>query len=347
MPWLKSDRRIYSEEGIFGAVLIDSELTIRGTLRDGRALLDSSISEFFYHFALYFGEEEKGMLKDAMALEKEMVLEIMSSPEPINLLIIPIKCHDEKYWLLILKRRDVTLEELEEIKHNILANITHELLTPVTIAKASLEIFGPKVEEDEILSTAMNAIVRLEKLLRDLVRVGPKRVAEVKIETLRIQEVIESALRIMKSDADSSKITIETSIEETLPEVKGDRDALVHLLVVLLTNAIKFSPEGGTVRVYAVWRPPERSLGRGMIEVCVEDAGIGIPPEEQDRVFDLFYQIDRSPSRRYGGMGLGLYLAKNIVLSHNGRIWVESEPGKGARFYFTIPTSTGIVERRL
>jgi signal transduction histidine kinase len=347
MPWLKSERKIYLEEGIYGAVLIDSEFRIFGVLRDSDALLGENISEFFKSLGLSFGEEEKKLLEEAMKYEKEKIIEILGTSEPISLIIMPIKLHDEKLWLLILKRRDITQEELEVIKHNTLANITHELLTPVTIAKASLEAFNPEKEAEEMVSTAMNAILRLENLLRELVRAGPVKAPEQKSEPIQISNVIEIALKHMEKHAACKNIVVETSIEEALPEVEGDRDALVHLMIVLLSNAIKFTPEGRRVIISAKWRESPRSLGRGMIEVCVEDTGIGIPSEEQDKIFDLFYQIDSSPSRRYAGMGLGLYLAKSIVTSHNGEIWVESEPGKGSKFCFTLPTSTGIEKRRL
>ena len=347
MPWLKSERRVHSEEGIYGAVLVDSNLKITGTLGDEEILVDN-ISDFFKRFDLSYGKEEERLLKDVISSGREAVIEISSTKETLNLILIPINLHNQKQWLLILKRRDVTLDELEEIKHNILANISHELLTPITIAKASLEIIDPTQEEEEILSTAMNAIVRLEKLLRDLVRIGQiKESTKARVQSLQIREVAEEALRLMKKNAESRHIKIEASIEDKLPEVEGDRDALVHLLLLLLNNAIKFSPEGGKVKIYAKWRAPVRSLGRGNIEVCVEDTGIGIPPEEHDRIFDLFYQIDRGPSRRYSGIGLGLFLAKSIVTSHNGEIWVESQPGKGSKFCFTLPTSSGIEKRRL
>jgi signal transduction histidine kinase len=346
MPWLKSERKVHSEEGIYGAVLVDSSLNITGALCDNEEMLGGSVSDFFKYFDLDYGEEEERLLKDAITNGKEAVIEISSAKETLNLILMPIKLYNKKWWLLILKRRDVTLDELEEIKHNILANISHELLTPITIAKASLEIIDPTPEEEEILSTAMNAIVRLEKLLRDLVRIGQIR-EPMEAHVLQIREVAEDAFRLMKKNAESKRISIEMSIEDNLPEVEGDRDALVHLMLLLLNNAIKFSPDGGKVKIYARWRAPERSLGRGMVEVCVEDTGIGIPLEEHDRIFDLFYQIDRGPSRRYGGIGLGLFLAKSIVTSHNGEIWVESEPGRGSRFCFTLPTSSGIEKRRL
>jgi signal transduction histidine kinase len=342
MSWLRSDRKVHSEEGIYGAVLVDGNLRILGSENEE---MFRNIQHFFAFYGINYGKEEEKLLKEAILCGNEVVLEILSAKETLNLIVMPIKITNKRRWLLMLKRRDVTLDELEEIKHNILANISHELLTPITIAKASLEIMDPSPEEEEILSTAMNAIVRLEKLLRDLVRIG--QVRRVEAQALQIREVIDQAFALMEKSAEGRRIKFEADVEDPLPEVEGDKDALVHLMLLLLNNAIKFSPPEGIVSVRARWLEEERSLGRGRVEVCVEDNGIGIPPEEHERIFDLFYQVDRGPSRRYGGVGLGLFLAKSIVTSHGGRIWVESEPGRGARFCFTLPASSGIEERRL
>ncbi|NOZ59531.1 MAG: hypothetical protein GXO66_08180 [Euryarchaeota archaeon] len=344
MSWLKSERRIHSDEGIYGAVIVDDGLKIYWA--DSKKIFGGRISQFFSYFGLEYGEEEEALLRDIIAQGREAVVEVLSAKETLNLIVLPLESGGKRRWLLLLKRRDVTLDELEEIKHNILANISHELLTPITIAKASLEIIDPTPEEEEILSTAMNAIVRLEKLLRDLVRI--RQAVEVsRMEPIPVEEIITQALRILGNAADGKNIRIEQELEAELPEVVGDRDALVHLLLLLLNNAIKFSPRDGTVKISARWASEERSLGRGRIVVCVEDSGIGIPPEEQERIFDLFYQIDRGPSRRYGGVGLGLFLARSIVAGHRGKIWVESEPGRGSRFCFSLPASSGIEKRRL
>ncbi len=344
MSWLESDRRVHSDEGIYGAVVINENLEI--THAEGDKLFAGGIETFFTYFGLEYGKEEEELLRRIIQQKREAVVEVLSSKETLNLIVLPLESDAENRWLLLLKRRDVTLNELEEIKHNILANISHELLTPITIAKASLEIIDPTPEEEEILSTAMNAIVRLEKLLRDLVRMRQAPEESTK-KPLRVDDVVRQALGILHKTADGRGIQIKTRIEDNLPEIIGDRDALVHLLLLLLNNAIKFSPEGGVITISAGWIAEERSLSRGKVQICIEDRGIGVPPEEQERIFDLFYQIDRGPSRRYGGVGLGLFLARSIVTGHGGRIWVESAPGEGSRFCFTLPTSPGIEKRRL
>ena len=347
MPWLKSERKVHSEEGIYGVVLIDDDLQVKGLI-DHDAERFRTLKDFFNHFNVDYRENEEKLLRDAISQNREAVLEVSSRKETMNLILLPLKLGEEKKWLLILKRRDITLDELAEIKDNILANVSHELLSPVTIAKASLEIAASESGWDEVLVSAVNAIERLENLLKDLVKLEElKQRSLERSQALKIEDIIAEAVRIIGKIAEERDISITTSIEDDLPEVVGDRDALVHLLLLLLNNAVKFSKDGSEVQVIARWVPEERSLDRGKVEVRVKDTGIGIPPEEQEKIFDLFYQVERGPSRRYSGMGVGLFLAKSIVEAHGGSIWVESEPGRGSTFYFTLPTSSGIEKRRL
>ncbi len=120
------------------------------------------------------------------------------------------------------------------------------------------------------------------------------------------------------------------SMPDELPRVKGDFKALKHVFHNLIDNAIKFNKDGGEVLI-------EAREKQGMIEVCVSDTGIGIPRELQKKVFERFYQVDSSLTRRYGGTGMGLEIAREIMEAHGGEIKVESRPGGGSRFCFTLP----------
>ncbi|MFQ6136242.1 MAG: sensor histidine kinase, partial [Candidatus Hydrothermarchaeales archaeon] len=129
-----------------------------------------------------------------------------------------------------------------------------------------------------------------------------------------------------------NEIEIKTSIQEDLPKVRADFDELKHVLLNLLDNAIKFNRKGGEVLI-------EAGQKGDVVEVSVSDTGIGIAEEHLEKVFDRLYQIDVSTTRKHGGIGMGLAVAKEIVEAHGGRIWVESEIGKGSHFCFTVPVA--------
>ncbi|HTZ98688.1 MAG TPA: ATP-binding protein, partial [Candidatus Aquilonibacter sp.] len=118
-----------------------------------------------------------------------------------------------------------------------------------------------------------------------------------------------------------------------LPMVRGDASLLRDVLQNLIDNAIQYTSEGGRIQVSA-------SVGARDVVVCVADTGIGIPLADQERIFERFYRVDAARSREAGGTGLGLSIAKHIVEAHGGRLWVESEVGRGSKFFFSVPLAT-------
>ena len=139
----------------------------------------------------------------------------------------------------------------------------------------------------------------------------------------------------------ASQARIDFRIETHAPPVFADEERVLQVLSELVGNALKFSPQGTTIRLAA---QAVSGTVPGTTEVCfmVEDQGRGIPPGKLERIFDRFQQGDASDSRALGGTGLGLALCRSIVEQHGGRIWAESEPGKGSRFLFTLPAATGM-----
>src|SRR5262249_44195142 len=127
-----------------------------------------------------------------------------------------------------------------------------------------------------------------------------------------------------------------------LPLVLGDRDKIRQVLLNLLGNAVKFTPEGGKIEVSASLGPlTPTSEGGPAVRVSVRDSGIGVPPEHQKRVFDPFFQVDNTSTREYGGTGLGLSIVKRLVEAHGGAVWVESDAGRGSTFAFSVPLAPG------
>jgi len=171
---------------------------------------------------------------------------------------------------------------------------------------------------------------------------------ELELAECSVEEIIERAMVMFKEKAFKHRIKMEIEIGKEVENIIVDERKIKQVLFNLLSNAMKFTPEGGSVRIAARQVPPTPSLllerGRvkegvdiDSIEIAVEDTGIGIAKEDQKRLFQPFQQLDTTLTRKYPGTGLGLHLCKKFVELHGGRIWVESEVGKGSKFTFTIP----------
>ncbi len=233
-----------------------------------------------------------------------------------------------------LKRAYDELKTLDKMKDNLLASVTHELRTPLTICKSAFELLrNEKIKNrEEISILGVTALDRQNIIIEDLVDMGRLRKGDLKLnfEELDLGEVIETCGKSVRPMALKCGVEVKTSVEEGLPKAKADRGELKHIFRNLLVNAIKFNKEGGRVEVKA-------SAKDKFVEVSIEDTGIGIEEKDQEKVFDRFYQVDSGSTRRYGGTGLGLAIAKELVEAHGGKIWVESEFGKGSKFIFTLP----------
>jgi signal transduction histidine kinase len=155
-----------------------------------------------------------------------------------------------------------------------------------------------------------------------------KEESELNIEEINLADVTAIAVGEMKSPAEEKGIKIELDVPGTL--VRADYEMVKLVLLNLLDNAVKFTDKGGRIKVSS-------GMKGDMVEVSVEDTGIGIPEELHGRIFDRLFQVDATATRRFGGTGMGLAVAKDIVEVHGGKIWTESEPGKGSEFYFTLP----------
>jgi signal transduction histidine kinase len=229
------------------------------------------------------------------------------------------------------------LKALEELKSNILANISHELRTPITIAKGAIDLASAEddpAERAKYLKMALDALARLNLIVEDVIEAASfkKGATQPKFDRVDILNLITRVCRDFRPLLNRDRINLKI-VSGPLPPVKGDPELLRHALRNLISNAIKFNRRGGSIIIEA------RSRGEE-VEVCVTDTGIGIPEDELDKIFDIFYQVDASPTRRYGGTGLGLALVKEIAEAHGGEITVESQLGKGSTFCLTLPVAT-------
>lgn len=233
-----------------------------------------------------------------------------------------------------LRRSAEELKSLDELKSNVIANVSHELRTPITIAKSALELLREEKDEatkSRLVDMAWDALQRENRVVGDLISAAMMKKHEFRLrpEALDLEQVIPLVVDEFMAVAMKKKVRIDTRIERGLPRVWADYKELCHVLRNLLDNALKFTEKGGAT-VEAEKKGPR-------VVICVSDTGLGIPKELSEKVFEPLYQIDSSGSRRYGGTGLGLAIAREIVKAHGGKIWVESEEGKGSKFYFTLP----------
>ena len=239
----------------------------------------------------------------------------------------------------VISARDITdIKNIDEMKNNIISNISHELRTPITIMRGFIEVAMDEIDADkrnEYLSRAVNAIDRQNRMIQDLIETAMGEIKNIKLifETVDFKDILETSLKDVEPKANLSNIDIKTDLESNL-YLHADPQQLTYILTKLMDNAIKFTENGGKLEILAKHKD-------GFVEVCVKDEGIGISKENIDKIFDKFFQADATSSRKYSGSGVGLTISKNIIEKHGGKIWVESEPGKGTSFFFTIPKASG------
>lgn len=226
---------------------------------------------------------------------------------------------------LLNQRR--TSSEIEVIKNAIVRNVSHELKTPLLQVKSAVALIAEDSKDDRLIQYAMNATARLETLVRNITMLGSS--LDINLGPVIVRDAVEYARRnlsrnwLHKNEADR----IQVNVEENLPPVMADKQGLSTVLQLLLDNALKFSE--GRVELMAK-RQGEK------IHLHVRDYGIGIAKDKLSTIFDTFYQVDSSSTRRYGGMGVGLALVKLILDHHDVTISVESEEGKGSTFSFSL-----------
>ncbi len=226
----------------------------------------------------------------------------------------------------------VPLREAYEKQRQFAADASHELRTPLSVVMASAELLenDPSITSPflkQVIADVHDEVKKMTKLVSDLLVVARSDNQALKLKIVRkdLVAVAEQTLRLMQPLADKKKIVLQSTGPKTLP-VRADEQKLKQLMLILVDNAVKYTPAGGSVTVL-LSEPVE-----GWARFAVQDTGIGIAPEDQDRIFDRFYRVDKARSREMGGNGLGLAIAQEIVNLHGGKIRVQSEPGKGTMF---------------
>ena len=233
---------------------------------------------------------------------------------------------------------DITeLKRLEEIRKDFVANVSHELRTPISSIKGYAEtLLDGKVDNEDTVKEFLSIIYqdsnRLANLIDDLLDLSKIESGKMKMEfePLEILPIVSRCVNVLEKTAKDKTLSLKLDIPADLSKVLGDHKRLSQVFLNLLDNAIKYTPEGGSITVNATSKEK-------IVQVDISDTGIGISEKDLPRIFERFYRVDKARSRELGGTGLGLSIVKHIIQAHNGQVWVQSTLGQGSTFSFTIP----------
>jgi signal transduction histidine kinase len=240
-----------------------------------------------------------------------------------------------------IEEKSRQLEAASRHKSEFLSNMSHELRTPLNAIIGFSEVLGDRMfgelteKQDEYLRDIMESGQHLLSLINDILDLSKIEAGRMELELtdFDLPEAIDNALTLVRERAGRRGIALHQAVDERLGEIRGDERKVKQVLLNLLSNALKFTPEGGRIDVSA-------RLQDGLAEISVKDTGVGIAPEDQEAVFEEFRQVGTA-ARKVEGTGLGLALSRKFVELHGGRIWVKSQVGVGSTFTFTIPVRRG------
>jgi len=260
-------------------------------------------------------------------------------PRTFSVTAAPVSTAAARGVVLVL--HDVTeIRRLERVRRDFVANVSHELRTPLTTIQGFAETLlagalNDPVARRKFLEIMRDHAARLGRITDDLLKLSAIEGGSMtfQMEPVSVPDLVEHCIEGVSLRAKARGLKIERDAPLSLPQVRGDSLRLEEVLKNLLENAIQYTPAPGTIRVSA------KADAEGLV-LCVADTGIGIPSTDQQRIFERFYRVDVARSREAGGTGLGLSIAKHIVEAHQGRLWVESELGKGSKFYAALPLWT-------
>jgi signal transduction histidine kinase len=233
-------------------------------------------------------------------------------------------------------RMSADLESLDRLRRELVANVSHELKTPISALRAHLEnlLDGIEHPDPQVLQVMLQQSERLSRLVDQLLDLSRLESGDVPLEreVLPLPPLVDRVVSEIGVSRSERGVHVRNDLPPELPAVWGDAERVHQVLFNLLDNAVRFAPEGGEVVVSA-------SRRNGSCTVAVRDDGPGIAAEHLPRLFERFYRVDTARSRDDGGTGIGLAIARSVVEAHGGRIWAESDPGTGSVFSFELPVA--------
>ncbi len=230
--------------------------------------------------------------------------------------------------------------EIDQVKSDFIAIVSHELRTPLTSIKAFTELIlikpkMPAEKRNRLLTIINNETDRLSRLINDILDLTKIESGKLSwhITKVSLEEIIQTSVTGIQSLADNKSLVMTTSVTRPLPLIFGDRDRLIQVIANILSNAIKFTPQGGKIQITA----RQGETPKPQIVVAVSDTGVGIPTGDLKLIFDKFRRSGDMLTKNTEGTGLGLTISRQIIEYHGGTIWAESTPGSGSVFTFTLP----------
>jgi NtrC-family two-component system sensor histidine kinase KinB len=344
---LKSEAIIRSIDD--GIVVIDADFRITGINPMAAAAFSTVPAEASGRHVLEVIKNEKLFEQIKRAVESS---EATAPPDDDRNVIAVQKDETQRYYQfsiaavhpagesvasIVLLLRDITrLKELDRLKSEFVMTASHELRTPLTGIEMSIELLRERAaakldeQEQQLLEAAREEILRLKALVNDLLDISKIEAGrmEMEFEQAAVDELLDRAIAVLRNQADENGIELSAATGQDLPKVRADVNKITWVLTNLVSNALRYTDTGGYIRLRAERVGPQ-------VHVSVTDNGEGIPYEYQSRIFDKFVQV--KGRKATGGSGLGLTICKEIVRAHGGTIWLDSIPGKGSTFTFTLP----------
>lgn len=326
-----------------GVIVINSKGKIEHASPNFCQLLElrSKETQNKLYWEVIWNQEINDSLKEALlhkrALRKEINI-IGPQDSFFSMQISPVMDRDDKLLSLIAVFHDITeLKKLEKIRSEFVANVSHELKTPLTAIKGFVETLKTSAKDDPMAVERFLDIIdkqtqRLESLVNDLLILSAIESKEVKMNIVAepLNRIVYTVLALHKKIIEDKGHQVAVDIPVDLPRILVDRQRMEQVFLNLLDNAVKFTPPGGKITIQA-------GLEKPYVRLEVRDNGVGIPSEHLSRVFERFYRVDRARSREAGGTGLGLAIVRHIVSAHQGKIEVESAIDTGSTFRIFLP----------
>ncbi|MDG4657573.1 cell wall metabolism sensor histidine kinase WalK [Ectobacillus antri] len=319
------------------------------TDRKGRIILLNDPAEKMLNVSRETALDQQ--ILEMLGIEEEYTLDqLFQEPDSV---LLDFSTRDEPYILrasfsviqkdtgkvngLIAVLYDVTEQEkIDRERREFVANVSHELRTPLTTMRSYLEALSDGAWQDEniapnFLSVAQDETERMIRLVNDLLQLSKMDSTEYRLmkDWVEFTEFFSNIIDRFEMSKEQN-VSFKRAYSKKSRFMEIDEDKITQVLYNIISNALKYSPEGGTI----TYRLRERA---DMLEISISDQGIGIPKENVDKIFDRFYRVEKARSRRMGGTGLGLAIAKEMIKAHGGDIWAKSEEGKGTTIYFTLP----------
>jgi two-component system phosphate regulon sensor histidine kinase PhoR len=362
----RQSAQLHSEQGRLAALLDSVAAGILVVDQEGRVVLaNRALAEFFGLQSPLVGKRHPEVARSAQAQEAiDLALRQgraeareLSLPGGRHLEVqaVPIRRNEEGQGAVAVFYDLTRIRLLERMRKDFVANVSHELRTPLTAIKGCAETLADGALEDPGTAARFVRIIddhagRLTRLLDDLLHLARLEADQLEIqrENCRLRGLVDSCLSAVAQGAAAKSLKVEVEVPAHL-SAWCDRRLVEQALINLLDNAVKYTPEGGRVRVWAGDPPgegfpageraeilPGEAKDQARIAVLVSDTGIGIPSADLKRVFERFYRVDKGRSRALGGTGLGLSIVRHVMEVHGERLWVASALGQGTAFGFTL-----------